>query len=609
MSRGHAQLLWRRSARGADLAVEPRRITGLIGPNGAGKTTLFNCISGLVPADAGRVVFDGHDITRWRPDRISGAGLVRTFQIARGFPRLTVLENLLLYGAAPAGRGAGAALLRPRAMLQRETRARPARARGRGAAQPRARCSTAGRRALGRTEEAARDRPRADGRAAAAAARRAGRRRQPDARARDRRAPRALVAEGLTILLIEHHMDTISRLCDHVVVMAEGRKLAEGSFAAVAADTRCRRPIWAGGDGPPDACPASLPATAPPTRSSKASTSPSRTGEIVCVIGPNGAGKSTLLKTIAGLLQPSQGAIDAARRRRSRGLPPREIARLGVAYVPQEHNIFPTMSVRENLEIGGYVDPARTPARIGRVFERFPMLARKRRHAARTLSGGERQILAMAMALMVEPSLLLLDEPSAGLSPVAAERCSRPSWRSTARASRSRWWSRTRSRRSRSRTAPTCWSTAATPHRPGARARRRPRHPAALPWRLIDACRGDETWRAQHDLTTAATLQGAGGAGSRGVCASGVVRAQGAPIQLGVLTPLTGAGGSDGPRMLKAMQAVADEVNAAGGVLGRQIQLDRRGRPDQSRSGGARGAQADRRLQGAGRSWAPGPRR
>jgi branched-chain amino acid transport system ATP-binding protein/neutral amino acid transport system ATP-binding protein len=143
-------------------------------------------------------------------------------------------------------------------------------------------------------------------------------------------------------------------------------------------------------------------------------------GEIVCVIGPNGAGKSTLLKTIAGLLHPSQGAIELRGSPLTR-LPPREITRLGVAYVPQEHNIFPTMSVRENLEIGGYVDAARTSARIGAVMERFPMLARKRQHAARTLSGGERQILAMAMALMVEPSLLLLDEPSAGLSPVAAE--------------------------------------------------------------------------------------------------------------------------------------------------------------------------------------------
>jgi branched-chain amino acid transport system ATP-binding protein/neutral amino acid transport system ATP-binding protein len=144
-------------------------------------------------------------------------------------------------------------------------------------------------------------------------------------------------------------------------------------------------------------------------------------GEIVCVIGPNGAGKSTLLKAIAGLLAPSRGAI-TFKERSLVGLMPRDIARLGVAYVPQEQNIFPSMSVIENLEIGGYVEPARTAGRMDRVLARFPVLARKHRHAARALSGGERQILAMAMALMVEPELLLLDEPSAGLAPAAAER-------------------------------------------------------------------------------------------------------------------------------------------------------------------------------------------
>ena len=143
-------------------------------------------------------------------------------------------------------------------------------------------------------------------------------------------------------------------------------------------------------------------------------------GEIVAVIGPNGAGKSTLLKVIAGILIPHRGTVRLDGRA-VHGRPPREISALGLAFVPQEQNVFPTMSVRENLEMGGFVDPRGSRRKIDAILERFPVLADKRRHAARTLSGGQRQILAMAMALMVEPAVLLLDEPSAGLAPRAAE--------------------------------------------------------------------------------------------------------------------------------------------------------------------------------------------
>ncbi|MEO1681104.1 MAG: ABC transporter ATP-binding protein [Pseudomonadota bacterium] len=141
-------------------------------------------------------------------------------------------------------------------------------------------------------------------------------------------------------------------------------------------------------------------------------------GEIVAILGPNGAGKSTLLKAVTGLLPTQTGTITLAEDALT-GLRPRRIAELGVAYVPQEGNVFATMSVRENLEIGGFI-ARETATRIDETFARFPVLAEKRGDAARTLSGGQRQILAMAIAMMVSPRLLLLDEPSAGLSPIAA---------------------------------------------------------------------------------------------------------------------------------------------------------------------------------------------
>jgi branched-chain amino acid transport system ATP-binding protein len=143
-------------------------------------------------------------------------------------------------------------------------------------------------------------------------------------------------------------------------------------------------------------------------------------GEIVALIGPNGAGKSTLLKLIAGLLRPSGGVVRFKEREIGRFNAP-EISRLGLSFVPQERNVFGTMSVAENLEIGGYLDGLHARRRMAELYERFPMLADKRRAAARTLSGGQRQILAMAIALMNAPDLLLLDEPTAGLSPRAAE--------------------------------------------------------------------------------------------------------------------------------------------------------------------------------------------
>lgn len=142
-------------------------------------------------------------------------------------------------------------------------------------------------------------------------------------------------------------------------------------------------------------------------------------GELVCVIGPNGAGKSTVLRLLTGLLRPRAGHV-ALDGQDLTGQAPRAVIEAGMVLVPQERNVFGTLSVEENLVMGCFLDPRRAKARMAAVMDRFPLLADRRRQAARTLSGGQRQILAMGQALMSEPRVLLLDEPTAGLSPKAA---------------------------------------------------------------------------------------------------------------------------------------------------------------------------------------------
>ena len=223
---------------GATICVEAGRLTGLIGPNGAGKTTLFNIVSGLLRPDDGRIAFDGIDITAWKPERITARGLVRTFQIARGFPRLTVFDHLMIYGPAQPGESLWRACVggepvwrRERALAEQAWAIVKRLNLGAVVDHPVTQISGGQKKLLeiGRALMAAPKMILLDEPAAGV---------NPSLAEKIADHLQELVAEGITVLLIEHDMALIERVCEHVIVMAEGKDLIAGRFDELREDAR-----------------------------------------------------------------------------------------------------------------------------------------------------------------------------------------------------------------------------------------------------------------------------------------------------------------------------------------------------------------------------------
>jgi branched-chain amino acid transport system ATP-binding protein len=430
------------------LEVQEGAIHGLIGPNGSGKTTLFNVITGYERVQQGEVRLHGSEITNAPPDRVFALGVGRTFQLTRIFARLTVLENILVATQRKEGwlrsvlRIAGSVTERRRAMelLDFVGIARLAH-------EPAGNLSYGQRKLLELAsllvadpavllldEPAGGVNPTLIGHLA------------------DRITE--LNKAGKTILVVEHNMEFVMNLCHEVTVLSQGATLTSGTPQQVRSNPAVLDAYLGGEDDAatqreladelehPDG------AAARGTRISLVQPRPKLggaepllrisgvyagygggdilkdvsievpEGAVTCIVGPNGAGKSTLLATVSGLLRPREGEI----RFRSEvvsGLAPRQILAMGISQVPQAHSLFPEMTVRENVEMGAFTvdDRALVRERLAAVEDLYPIVRDRANEKAGSLSGGQQRLVEFARCLMLDPALIVLDEPSMGLDP------------------------------------------------------------------------------------------------------------------------------------------------------------------------------------------------
>jgi branched-chain amino acid transport system ATP-binding protein len=413
------------AVRDVSFAVYPGEILGLIGPNGSGKSTVMKLVMGIERPNAGQIRLHGVDVAGWPTHRIARHGIGIVFQHSRPLHRQTVLENIklallpdsLFHLVAEPGVDGRARAIAERVGLGEVIDRRP---------------STLPFADLRRLEMA-------------------------KALARDPKVvlidepfagltPTELATfselidqfrrDGRAVLLVDHNVKGVAALVDRVLAMYLGERIAEGSTDAVMRNETVRR-VYLGGQiqthprkeldaraGEPF-----LDVRAVNVRYGKAQALQQvsihvNEGEFVSIVGLNGAGKTTLFNAVSGLV-PYDSEIRWAGKS-LRGRTPAAIARAGLVQCPETRELFSDMSVRENLDLGGqHLPAAARDAQLAWLLDLFPILRERQRQRAGTLSGGEQQMLAIARALMTQPKLLILDEPTLGLAPVILEQLSK----------------------------------------------------------------------------------------------------------------------------------------------------------------------------------------
>jgi ABC-type branched-subunit amino acid transport system ATPase component len=424
------------------LEVREGSITALIGPNGAGKTTLFNAVSRLQELTGGRVWFGDAELTTMKPADAARLGMARTFQNLRIFVNMSVLDNVLVgcHRHEKSGFWTGGLGLPSQRREEKRSRQRAMDALELVGLKDQAMLPAAslpyGQQRLVEIARALASEPRLLLLDEPAAGMNASEREYLIARIQTIR------DAGVTVLLVEHDMDLVMDISDEVNCLDYGKLIACGIPEQIQRDEKVIEAYLGVERGEVDLCATrhlvdgeSCPVPedmlvvedlVTAYGSIEALHGVSMTvhkGMVVAVLGANGAGKSTLLHTISGIVHPNRGRIhfqgvDITR------LAPEKIVTMGVCQVPEGRQLFPTLSVEDNLVVGatGRKDRSSLADDIAYVYELFPILGERRKQEAGTLSGGEQQMLAIGRALTGHPTLLLLDEPSMGLAPLAVER-------------------------------------------------------------------------------------------------------------------------------------------------------------------------------------------